>query len=71
MKTCEYVMEWDRPSKAPKRFCGTIAKWRYEALGGGHMYLCDEHGVVHMNYAEPAPPGGWDSPQPAKPSEPA
>lgn len=54
MKTCEYVMEW-----APLRFCGTVAHWRYEAQGGGHMYLCDEHGVTHMNQAEHSA-SGWE-----------
>jgi hypothetical protein len=59
MRTCEVVKTWE-----PLRFCGSIAWWRYPASGGGHMYLCDEHGIVHINQCEAAPPGGWDSPAP-------
>jgi hypothetical protein len=46
--TCEYVMAWE-----PLAFCGTLARWRYPASGGGYMYLCDEHGIANLNHTEP------------------
>lgn len=63
MKTCEYVLTWNMATREPGRFCGTVARWRYPTADGGHCYLCDEHGLAHINIAEPAPPGGWDNPQ--------
>jgi hypothetical protein len=45
-------MEW-----APLRQCGTEARWRYPAMGGGYMHLCDEHGIKHLNEVEPVPAG--------------
>jgi hypothetical protein len=40
MNTCEHVIKWDGETA---EFCGKPTEWRYPAMGGGHMHLCDEH----------------------------
>lgn len=48
--TCETIVGWCKCGEP--HFCGTVARWRYPAMGGGFMHLCDEHGIKHLNYAE-------------------
>lgn len=49
--TCEYIVHWYEGGALPL-FCGTPATKRYPAMGGGFMYLCDEHSIKHLDYAE-------------------
>lgn len=32
--------------------CGQVATFRYPAMGGGYMYLCDGHGIKHAQHSE-------------------
>jgi hypothetical protein len=68
-KTCEYLTRWRYVSGYVR--CGKPAVLRYEAAGGGHMYLCDEHGAAHATYAERLVDGQWVSPSPTAARGPA
>jgi hypothetical protein len=50
-ETCEYVAIWHNRFGQPE-YCGQRATWRYPAMGGGYMHLCDKHAERHKSYAE-------------------
>ena len=35
-----------------RRSCGAPSTYRYEAMGGGYMHLCEAHGYRHADISE-------------------
>lgn len=56
---CEYLMGY---AGSRQLTCGNLAMYRYEAEGGGYMYLCTPHGERHAAYAERWENGAWRAP---------
>lgn len=55
---CEVVMEWG-PGNTIVRQCGKPVAYRYAAMGGGYMHLCEHCGARHANYSERLVDGVW------------
>jgi len=49
---CEYIYQWAPPDKPV--LCGRSAAWRYPAMGGGYMHLCEMHAARHLTNAKAA-----------------
>ena len=58
---CEVVTRWG-PGNTIARQCGDTVAWRYAAMGGGYMHLCEAHGEKHHTIAEHLVDGRWVEP---------
>lgn len=56
--TCEVVTEWG-PGNTIARQCERPVVYRYAAMGGGYMHLCEQCGKRHHNYSERLVDGVW------------
>jgi hypothetical protein len=53
---CQVVLEWCHGKI--HRQCGRPSTYRYEAMGGGWMLLCEPHGFKHAVISEHIEPDG-------------
>lgn len=58
---CEVVIEWG-PNNTIAKQCDGPVTYRYPAMGGGYMHLCEAHGAKHAGYAEHWVDGQWTPP---------
>ena len=58
---CEVVMQWE-PNNTIAETCDAPATWRYPAMGGGYMHLCETHGSKHASISEHLVDGQWIAP---------